>query len=191
MFLDSNPHLNSPNIFVGSAFILLGTVLIATAYVTDQGILDDGMMDGKILCLYTGLYSTILTLLYMLFYTAPRWDELIVSQVILSEGHYLSITMVFLFLCGVNAVHNAAYFHIVEEVGSVVAGLMQSLRAVVVFFASALLYCHLHQEQCMNSSKLLSAFIVVGGVVLFILNPLSEDKNRSAAAHKRDVSSVL
>lgn len=184
-------NLASSNIFVGSAFILLGTVLIAAAYVTDQGILDKGLMDGKLLCLYTGLYSTFLTLLYMLFYTAPRWEELIASQVMLSHGHYTSIVCVFLFLCGVNALHNAAYFHIVEEVGSVVAGLMQSLRAVVVFFASALLYCHLHQEQCMNTSKLVSAFIVVGGVVLFILNPLREDKNRSPSTSKRDVDSVL
>ena len=159
------------NILIGSVFVLSGTVLISSAYVIDQHILDQGMMESRHLCYYTGLYSSILVLVYILTYTVPRFEDLILSQVALAEGNMRQIVWVFLALCGVNVAHNSAYFVIVEEEGSVTTGLLQSLRAVAVFFASALMYCHVHAEQCMTLNKALSAFVVVGGVIAFLVSP--------------------
>lgn len=151
--------------------MLFGTVLIALAYVLDSKIIDEYGISGENLCCYTGIYSTLLTLLYIAFYTIPNWDQLIAIEVQEKGGDWTMIAVVFIGLCFCALAHNLAYFAIVGEVGSVTAGVLQALRAVVVFLVSAVLYCSLHSEQCFTFGKALSCLIVIGGVFFFTISP--------------------
>ena len=44
--------------------------------------------------------------------------------------------------------------------GAVATGVLQALRAVIVFFASHLLFCAGDSAQCFNATKALSALVV-------------------------------
>lgn len=134
----------------------------------DQKILDNELVAANDLCYYTGCYSTILTLIYITVYTIPRFKDLIYLEVQSVDGDWIVIAATFIFLCLNNVVHNDSYFFIIDEIGSVTAGILQALRAVLVFFVSSFIFCATHSEQCLNFSKIFSAVIVIGSVLLFI-----------------------
>ena len=171
---------DSSSLLVGSAFIIVGTILVSSAYVVDQKVMDDGEMDGEELCYYTGCYSTILTVLFTIFYTLPRFNELIGSEVERMNGSWsqVLITLLLLILC--SYLHNVSYFSILHQIGSVAVGVLQALRAVIVFFTSAILFCSVHGEQCFSTYKGLSAIFVIGGVILFISNPLKSKRTHAS-----------
>jgi hypothetical protein len=159
--------------------ILIGTVLIALAYVFDERIVEDYSISGENLCVYTGIFSTFYSLCYMGVYTIPRWETLMSDEVRAAGGSWDQIAFGFALVCFSAYLHNWSYFHIVEKPGgSLTAGVLQSLRAVMVFYFSSLLYCNSHPEQCLTLSKSLSAFVVIIGVVTFIVA-----SNRSKPSH--------
>jgi hypothetical protein len=156
-------------ILFGSFVILIGTVLIALAYVLDEKIVEEFAISGESLCVYTGIFSSFYTLCYMGVYTVPRWETLMSDQVREAGGSWDQIAFVFGCVCFFAYLHNISYFYIVEKIGSLTAGVLQSLRAVLVFYFSSLLYCSSHTEQCLTMGKSLSAFVVIIGVVSFIV----------------------
>ena len=162
---------DAASLIIGSIFVILGTILVASAYVIDQKVIGDNLAESDELCYLTGCYSTIFTLLYFLIYTIPRFDILITSEVDRLNGSWNQIIITFLALVVINWLHNYCYFAVVEKVGSVKIGILQSLRAILVFFFSALLFCNTHSEQCFTFYKGISSCIVIGSVLLFIMSP--------------------
>ncbi|CAI2181189.1 16674_t:CDS:2, partial [Funneliformis geosporum] len=64
-------------------------------------------------------------------------------------------------------IHNLAYYWLMKELGNVSTGILNSLRAIVVFGLSHFMFCHIDEGQCFNIWKGWSAIIVVGFVTIF------------------------
>merc|ERR1712137_1436862 len=166
---NSEGESDSSGVLFGSVIILIGTVLVASAYVVSELLIGSKQMSSENLCVYTGLFSTMICCSYTGLYTIPQWSDLMAAKVSDAEGDWYWISIVFAGLC-LNAYgHNVAYFSVLETIGSVSTGLLQSLRAVLVFYLSSFFYCDLHPEQCLTFGKSFSALVVICGVVLFTL----------------------
>ena len=68
------------------------------------------------LCFYNGLYSTLITLIYIAVYTMPRLDQLIHIDPLVSER---SVWGMYLFVTIVGATHSWNYYQLLESTGSV------------------------------------------------------------------------
>ncbi|KAJ3227819.1 hypothetical protein HK099_000073 [Clydaea vesicula] len=63
--------------------------------------------------------------------------------------------------------HNVTYFELVNCTGAVATGVLQALRAVLVFFLSHFFFCDQDAHQCFTFGKGLSTFFVILGVLGF------------------------
>jgi hypothetical protein len=87
----------------------------------------------------------------------------------------------FVFLIAEGA-YNMLYFVLLETVGALVAGVLQGLRAVLVFIISSILFCKHQQSQCFNLFKGFSTLIVVGGVIVYAFISYMEEKQAALNA---------
>jgi len=116
---------------------------------------------------YTGLTSFLFVLCYLFFYTIPNWHTVFSEPVKKSNGNLGIIMVVYVGLIISAFLHSFSYYKLVKQMGSVSTGILQSLRAVCVFFLSSLFYCEDHPEQCLSKVKILSAVVVIGGVLYY------------------------
>ena len=88
------------------------------------------------------------------FYTVPHWDELVAEPIAEASGRLWLIALMYLLMVANNALHNAAWFLIVELEGGTSTGLLMGVKAVFLFFGSAIAFCSAeHPEQCMTPLK--------------------------------------
>lgn len=145
---------------------MMCTTLLSLTCVLDERLISVGL--GAVeLCVNTGIYCVILTIIYVGLYVVPNWNDLVVAQVEISNGDWNSITALFSMLCVLSLGHAITYFETINFVGGISAGIIQALRAVIVFFLSSYFFCSAHHEQCFNYWKGLSSLIVISGIVLF------------------------
>jgi hypothetical protein len=114
-----------------------------------------------------GTYSLALLSLWMVFYTIPRWQTLVVEQIEEFQGNVPLIIGFYVLLTLASFGHSLAYYQLLRLVGAVSTGVLQSLRAALVFFVSSLLFCKTHPEQCYNFIKFISTVIVINGLLYF------------------------
>ena len=98
-------------------------------------------VDSKELCFFTGVWGLVFTSVWLVFYTAPHWGELVSAEVAMNGGSTPLILVLYVSHTVNNGVHNYAWFVICEEEGSVATGLLQGAKAVALFIASAALFC--------------------------------------------------
>ena len=98
-------------------------------------------VDSKELCFFTGVWGLVFTSVWLVFYTAPHWGELVSAEVAMNGGSTPLILVLYASHTVNNGVHNYAWFVICEEEGSVATGLLQGAKAVALFIASAALFC--------------------------------------------------
>lgn len=158
----------------GVACTLLSTVLYAATYVWHEALLHGGAgkrpVPERQLCAATGLYGTFFCTAYLVAVTIPQWERLIAAPVRASGGSWPAIVCQLLLLVACSLLHNLAYFGLVDRLGGLATGVLQGLRAVLVFFGSALFFCDAadgHEEQCFTPGKALASLVVVTGVVSF------------------------
>jgi drug/metabolite transporter (DMT)-like permease len=108
--------------------------------------------------------------LWQFFYTARRWNELIV-QPMRAAGTGVARAAALLGGFGVaNLVHSLAFYFTLKNYpgGAVSAGVMKGLQAVLVFAAADRLYCSVQdQSMCFSVTKFISLVTVVTGVFTF------------------------
>jgi len=63
--------------------------------------------------------------------------------------------------------HSWSFFYLMCNEGAVNTGILQALRAVMVFITSAILYCDEQESQCYTKFKFMSTCIVVFGVYCY------------------------
>ena len=145
---------------------MLCTTLLSLTCVLDERLISKGL--GAVeLCVNTGLYCGLFTVVYIIIYVFPNWDELVVSQVEISHGNWNTIAVLFLSLCILSLGHSITYFETINYVGGISTGIIQSLRAVFVFFISSYFFCDSHAEQCFTFWKGLASLIVILGIIMF------------------------
>ena len=67
----------------------------------------------------------------------------------------------------INAIHSAAFFRIIDQIGAVASALMKGVQTCLVFCVSAVLFCAVDSAQCFSTLKAVSCVLVVGGVVVY------------------------
>ena len=73
----------------------------------------------------------------------------------------------FALLLVVDAVHAAAFFLLLRNLGAVGSSLLKGVRSVAVVLLSAALYCPREAAQCLSRTKELSIALVVSGTVMY------------------------
>ncbi|KAI8149793.1 hypothetical protein BJV82DRAFT_584654 [Fennellomyces sp. T-0311] len=152
----------------GTALTLGGTFLYACVYVYGDHILSQQKPPPPPLrlCFYNGLYTTLITLIYIALYTMPRLDQLIHIDPLVPGrtilGMYLLVTVI-------NATHSWNYYQLLESTGSVATGILQAIRAILVYAISHFWYCSTDSAQCFTVNKGCGSLLVIGCVLLFTL----------------------
>jgi drug/metabolite transporter (DMT)-like permease len=114
-----------------------------------------------------GLYSLGLLSFWIVFYTLPRWQTLVVEEIEEFQGNIPIIIIFYILLTLASFGHSLAYYQLLRRVGAVSTGVLQSLRAATVFIVSSLLFCDRHHEQCYNFIKFISTVLVINGLLYF------------------------
>ncbi|CAJ0827598.1 2739_t:CDS:2 [Entrophospora sp. SA101] len=129
------------------------------------------------ICFLIGSFGTGFSMIYIIFYTIPNWDILITQEMAKLSQHDSTFTIIFIYLLLiiVSFAHNLAYYWLMKHLGNVSTGLLNSVRAIVVFGLSHWFFCQLDSGQCFNIWKGLSAAVVVGFVTSFSLCSKSDD----------------
>ncbi|CAG8614114.1 1671_t:CDS:2 [Paraglomus occultum] len=161
----------------GAVLAMISTFGYACIYVISDRILSERVPNTtppspEKTCFLIGSCSTILSTIYILFYTIPNWDTLVVEKMKEREPHASTpvILIIFAFLIFSSLLHNLAYYWLVKHTGNVSTGLLNSLRAIVIFILSHWLFCNQDRGQCFNYWKGVSVVVVVGCVVTFSLS---------------------
>ncbi|KAG0359257.1 hypothetical protein BG005_001101 [Podila minutissima] len=155
------------------ALITLGaTFLYACVYVLSDKVLstfEPKPIPEKV-CSMVGGYASLLTLVYLCVYTFPNWQTEVVDLVQTHDGNWLGILFVYPLLTVSSMLHSLNYYVLLSRINNIAVGILQSLRAVLVFVMSHYMYCGISSTQCFNQWKFISAIIVIGCVTLFSFN---------------------
>eukprot|EP01114_Cavostelium_apophysatum_P020640 TRINITY_DN6975_c0_g1_i1.p1 TRINITY_DN6975_c0_g1~~TRINITY_DN6975_c0_g1_i1.p1 ORF type:complete len:343 (+),score=23.41 TRINITY_DN6975_c0_g1_i1:254-1282(+) len=171
---------DSGHVVKGFLLTLLSTLLFSSIYCLAEHILTTvNAPSPQQLQTMAGGYCALIISTYLSIYTLPRYKELIVERVQDERGDVPMILLVYTILLLSAFGHAVTYFRLMGSVGAVSTGILQALRAVSVFFISAVLFCDKHSNQCFNKYKGLATLMVVLGILLF-----PSGKNNEAAQLK-------
>ncbi|GJJ73362.1 hypothetical protein EMPS_05720 [Entomortierella parvispora] len=152
------------------ALITLGaTFLYACVYVLSDKVLSTFKptpVPEKV-CSMVGGYAALLTFIYLCVYTFPNWQTEVVEVVEAHGSNWTGIIMVYPLVTISSMLHSLNYYVLLSRINNIAVGIMQSLRAVLVFVMSHYLFCGISQTQCFNEWKFISAIVVIGCVTLF------------------------
>ncbi|KAF9396276.1 hypothetical protein BGX21_009605 [Mortierella sp. AD011] len=155
------------------ALVTLGaTFLYACVYVLSDKVLstfDPKPIPEKV-CSMVGGYASLLTLVYLCVHTFPNWQTEVVDVVEARHGSKIGIFMVYPLVTISSMLHSLNYYVLLSRINNIAVGIMQSLRAVLVFVMSHYLFCGISSTQCFNEWKFVSAIVVIGCVTLFSFN---------------------
>ncbi|KAF9315578.1 hypothetical protein BG003_002891 [Podila horticola] len=155
------------------ALITLGaTFLYACVYVLSDKVLstfEPKPIPEKV-CSMVGGYASLLTLVYLCVHTFPNWQTEVVDLVQSHNGNWLGILFVYPLVTISSMLHSLNYYVLLSRINNIAVGILQSLRAVLVFVMSHYMYCGISSTQCFNQWKFISAIIVIGCVTLFSFN---------------------
>jgi drug/metabolite transporter (DMT)-like permease len=122
-------------------------------------------------CALQGFFALTFMFTWQLFYTLPHAQELILEPMHQAGTTHARAALIFGLFATANLVHALTYFFTLRHFpgGATSAGVMKGLQAVLVFAATAYLYCGNTggTEMCFSPTKFSSLVTVVGGVALF------------------------
>ncbi|RUS13106.1 hypothetical protein BC937DRAFT_86346 [Endogone sp. FLAS-F59071] len=118
------------------------------------------------LCFWIGFYCLCYSLVWVIGYTLPRRDELFH----LREGTSIEeIGWCYAVLAVASLVHAVNYYELIEKTGPVSVGVLNGLRAILVFGLSHYWYCETDTAQCFTVYKGWGSTAVVGCVLLYTM----------------------
>ncbi|GIQ90134.1 hypothetical protein KIPB_012808, partial [Kipferlia bialata] len=100
--------LNQPGdrIVMGSLVTLLGTILHSCTYFLAEAVLrrpDQRALHPQRYCGLVGLFDVLWLLIYIVVYTVPRWQELVIDPVTAAGSHWSAIWALYIVLMLVDA----------------------------------------------------------------------------------------
>jgi len=108
----------------------LGTFLYACVYVLNEMFLSGPTtISPEALCYRSGLYGSLVSCVYLMFVTLPRWHELVINSIEAHGGNHSRVFILYLFLIGASYVHNKAYFNLIGSIGAGKAPLFDQLTS--------------------------------------------------------------
>ncbi|KAK4509276.1 uncharacterized protein ATC70_007626 [Mucor velutinosus] len=175
--VDAQSAAKTTILMFGTLMTLGGTFFYSCVYVYSDYIMSQQKpppLPARI-CFYSGIYTSIISLVWISLYTLPRFDQLIH----LKEGTTMdSVWFIYLLVVVANASHSWNYYELIDRTGSVATGILQGLRAVLIYIISDAWYCESDSAQCFTAFKGVGSLLVIGCVLLFTIG-------RSASAEKK------
>lgn len=162
-----------PEVYNGALLVTFGSSLHSMTYVLSEAIMVEGdRLSVQLNCALQGFVACVLYLLWQIFYTRPRFHQLIEIPM-QTSGTRMSYAVCLLFSLSLsNLVHALSFFYMLRHFpgGATSAGVMKGLQAVMVFICTSLIYCGSigGEEMCFTQVKFISLVIVVGGVFIFV-----------------------
>ena len=160
----------SPELLWGVALTFGGTFFYALEYTLCERVytLYALPLDARQLCFCTGAWGLLVTAVWIGAVTGPNWKSLVTDEVAEHEGNGYVIAALYLSHTLNNAVHNLAWFYVCELEGGVTTGLLQGVKAALLFVASSAAFCSAaHPEQCYTPAKLGATATVLGGTCIY------------------------
>lgn len=169
-------------IVIGTALTLLGSSLHGGTYVMSEFIMTQKQRIQSSTChrrqyLLPHENSAIQALVafsgflsWQIFYTLPRWAELIDDPMKAAGTGRTEALLVLLAFAGANLFHSYSFYYTLANYpgGSTSAGVLKGLQAALVFILAHWIFCDADNPgMCFSISKLFSLIIVGTGVVLY------------------------
>jgi drug/metabolite transporter (DMT)-like permease len=156
---------------IGAGLLVIGSFLHAVMYCLSEFVSVRGGPDEKIPphinCGTMATTEVLVLTIWQFIYTIPHWDETI-EQPMEKEGTTVAgVCIIFAAIGFANFVHSASFFYLLKHLGAVSAAVMKGLQAVLVFVMADIIFCGAHKHQCIDSYKVVSLVIVVGGVLAY------------------------
>ncbi|KAK9763599.1 hypothetical protein K7432_009573 [Basidiobolus ranarum] len=166
--LGSSNTGDSSEIITGSSLVFGCTLLFASVYVLNEKIVSKpGAPSPEEVCSWVGTTAGSLCWVYIIAYTVPRWNTLVVGPIELHGGNNIQIVICYGLLILASFGHSFTYYRLLGSVGAVSTGVLQALRAISVFIASSFAFCSFDSHQCFTKEKGISTAVVVLGVTAF------------------------
>lgn len=121
----------------------------------------------EMVCTMVGGYASLLTFIYLCVHTFPNWKTEVTDVIAARQGSTIGIMVAYPLLIFSAMLHSLNYYVLLSRINNIAVGIMQSLRAVLVFVMSHYLFCGVSSVQCFNQWKLISTIVVIGCVTLF------------------------
>ncbi|ORX78522.1 hypothetical protein BCR32DRAFT_295010 [Anaeromyces robustus] len=174
---------------IGISVTIFGTICYAIIYVLNERILKD--QDGPTPTqhsVWVGTCSTTIIFTYILFFVYPTLD---MKKSMMNAPLYRNVPMVNVVLAYVTLVlshflHSYTYFVLLGKSGAVTTGVINSIRAVSVFFLSSALYCRDDISQCFTKPKVASCVVVVVGILLYSYFSSKAQQQQQLKAKKKE-----
>ncbi|KAI8364003.1 hypothetical protein EDC96DRAFT_511492 [Choanephora cucurbitarum] len=129
----------------GTLMTLGGTFFYSCVYVYSDYIMSQQKPPplAARVCFTTGIYTSCISCVWIGIYTLPRFSQLIQPTAPLETviGMYLMVSLS-------NACHSWNYYELIDRTGSVATGILQGLRAVLIYVISDAWYCSSDPAQC-------------------------------------------
>jgi hypothetical protein len=164
---------------IGVLLIVLASFAHSTCYVLTEKLMTRkrGAATPELLCAWLGISGCSVYGMWQIFYTIPRWNELIVNQVAEHGGRSSLVIGLYIYLVANNLVHSLCFFHFVVRLGSVSVSVVKAMQSVVLFALNDILFCDAeHTTQCWTSSKAASLLTTGIGAILFSQYQLPKEK---------------
>lgn len=161
------------NVTAGTALVLCGSASHALTHVLSERCMIKGLdvLTARQMTAVQSVTALTLLTLWQIFFTLPRYDDLL-RQPMGAAGTSLSLALMILGLFALtNLIHSYSFFYTLKHFpcGSVSAGVMTGLQAVLVFVVTDAVFCGRFggPEMCFSFGKFISLFTVAGGATLF------------------------
>lgn len=153
---------------IGIIMIIIGSMFHSLVYILTESILkSENPVAPEFLGSFMGGVGVVIFGLWQVFYTFPRFQDLILDKIDAHDGDFKVIAMTYTALVIVNLVHGVCFYHLIKSVGSTTTGILKGVQSVVVFVISHFAFCSLQKSQCFTSSKGASLVVVVCGVTFY------------------------
>ena len=83
----------------------------------------------------------------------------------------------FTFMLLVDALHSAAFFLMLKQIGAVGSALLKGIQSVAVVILSAIFFCPHEEAQCITTVKSISVVLVLAGTFLYAAGSTAEDES--------------
>lgn len=126
---------------------LLFCLYLACIYVYADNILsksDRQPLPARVCC-WMGVYTSLFTWLWISVYTLPQLNDIIHIDV---DTSTTKVFFMYFIVTIANALHSWSYYELIEQTGNVATGILQGLRAILVYSISHVWYCQEDSAQC-------------------------------------------